>query len=227
MDALSEHSYLEEVDITTKTLFCPLVAKRCMKFAKCCKKLSIFKTHSVSVDDAFMTELSTGSKVPLKTFALVFKSNDKYTTPITEEVWEKFVQANPNVQVELKFEYNCPVTIIQSHMAQSIPLTILNLNVDTHCHEELSKAIDLYFERLEHIMMTTGPSTELNEALIKAAKNCINLKSVEVRCKVSDETKDYYAKHRPEVQLIIDSTERNPVVGPETNLLPPNAQPVA
>lgn len=225
-DALAKHEYLEEANIITNTLICTLVAKRCMNFAKGCRNLQVLNTHSVSVDNDILNELSTENRARLKYLTLVFKANDKYKPAISDEAWVTFVEKNPDVKVELKFDHNCPTTIIGTHISAVIPVHVLRLHTYTHCHEELDDAIEKCFEKLTHISLCTQPSNELNEALKKAATKCINLISVTVDCNVSDAVMEHYARTREDVTLTIQRREDESIVGPDTDLLPANAQPV-
>ena len=180
---------LETLNIQNKTLICGISKASLVNFVNVAKNLkSLLVQSSCFSSDILKLVLPGTERQQLQNLSLLFTRADKFFKSISSDDWEKVSNLLPNLKVELIFDHTYPVQNTFKIMLPEVPVSCLKLCLQATVTEHVLLAADIYRDCLEILVITSTPSKELDEALVKLAEGCCNLKELHVWCRLSEDT---------------------------------------
>ena len=180
---------LETLNIQNKTLICGISKASLANFVSVAKNLkNLLVQSSCFSSDILKLVLPGTERQKLQNLSLLFTRADKFFKSISSDDWEKVSNFLPNLKVELIFDHTYPVRNPFKIMLPEVPVSCLKLCLQATVTEHVLLAADIYRDCLEILVITSTPSKELDEALVKLAEECCNLKELHVWCRLSEDT---------------------------------------
>lgn len=179
---------LECLNIQNNTLTCGISQECMIDFIIKAKHLKHLFIHSCSFSSAAAEELVKENRRPIEFLSLLYTRMDKFTKNITCAAWEKVNDHLPALRVELYFDHTYPLDMTFKIMLPQVPVSKLKLCLLATVTEQILLGASYYKETLEELEISSTPSTDLDHALLYAAKECSKLREIHVWCPVGKET---------------------------------------
>lgn len=186
----NHHPDLEKLNLINSSLVCGISASCVLRLVNKCRKLKDLRIFYSSMSDDVLEAFMEEDRKPLEHLGMMCRREEKYTKDLSEEAWQKLVDAHPNLRVTLAFDNTCPLHKVLPIMQPQIPVKELRLETFTRIYSEINYASEYYKKTLKKIVVQTRPSPELNKALLRVAENCLDLNSIHVFCVLEKSTID-------------------------------------
>ncbi|KAK7114148.1 hypothetical protein V1264_000259 [Littorina saxatilis] len=202
LDILSDnHPGLEYLNIQNKSLICKVSPSGLLQLVSKCKRLKGLCVFQLSLTNDVLTEIADQEAPCLQYLSILYRREAKYTTDLhSSEAWSRLVKKIPTLRVSLGFDHTCPLDRICEAMKPEIPVTELRLETFTRVFDEVNLATNCYHKTLEKMVLQTGNSEELEQALLHMAENCERLNSLFVYCVLSESVISQILELRPQIR---------------------------
>ncbi|KAL3860443.1 hypothetical protein ACJMK2_010566 [Sinanodonta woodiana] len=200
-DLLSENNpSLESLNIQNKNLVCKVSPACILRLVRRCRKLTDIHVLHCSMSDEILKCLAEEESKDIKHLSILCRREEKYGKDLSAEAWKQLVDKKPSLRVTLAFDHNCLLNLVSVIMKPEIPVRTLKLETFTKIHAEVNLATSYYTRTLEKIVLQTGKSTELEEALVSMARKCTRLKCMMVYCILKKSVVDQILHLLPEMR---------------------------
>ena len=121
----------------------------------------------------------------LKYLSLLFTRADKFFKYLTGRDWGLVREMLPHLRIELHFDHTYPLESTFHVMLPEIPVSSLKLCLQATVNDHINLASSIYKRTLQTLVVTSTPSQDLDDAVLRAVKECKDLENIHVWCRMS------------------------------------------
>ncbi|XP_050391195.2 F-box/LRR-repeat protein 8 isoform X2 [Patella vulgata] len=188
LDVLSSnHPNLQTLNIQNRSLICKIHPDCLVRLVGRCTNLTHLRLFYCSLSDEVLQALSDESRKPIQHLSIKCRRQENYIKIISPESWKSLVQKSPNLKVTMIFDHDCFQEKVSAILNPVIPVYDLRLETMAPVHDSINMAANSFAGSLEHVILRTRSSRELEEALINLVTTCRKLTSLDVYCAVTDD----------------------------------------
>ncbi|KAK6169782.1 hypothetical protein SNE40_020769 [Patella caerulea] len=188
LDVLSgNHPNLQILNIQNRSLICKIHPDCLVRLVGRCTNLTHLSLFYCSLSDEVLEALSDEARKPIQHLSIKCRRQENYIKVISPESWKSLVRKSPNLKVTMNFDHDCFQEKVSAILNPVIPVYDLRLETMAPVHESINMAANSFTGSLEHLVLRTISSRELEEALIILVTRCRKLKSLNVHCGISDD----------------------------------------
>lgn len=176
---------VESLNIQNKILVCRVSQKCLFNFVSKATNLKYLYIKSSCFESETLKLFAEPQRNRLKYLSLLFTRADKFFKCLSGSDWRVVREMLPDLRIELHFDHTYPLNSTFNIMLPEVPVSSLKLCLQATVNEHINLASSIYKQTLRTLVVTSTPSQDLDDAVLRAAKECKDLENIHVWCRMS------------------------------------------